>query len=91
MTHDEMIEIIEALRGGKSVQYRLHGSTRWFDGTPGALPNFGTFEYRVKPVPRVLWVNYSDSDVICAAYPTEQLASYTSHGVIPSKFVEVVE
>ena len=94
MTHDEMIEIVNAIRDGKTVQYRLKGCVDhwWTDSVHGALPNFGTFDYRAKPVPMEIWVNvygpgshmsYSSRDAATRLRSVNCLRT--------AKFVEVVE
>ena len=94
MTHDEMIEFVNAIRDGKTVQYRLKGCVDhgWTDSVHGALPNFGTFDYRVKPMPRELWINPSDFGPLCiTAYRTDKSAMYATLAKKPVKFVEVIE
>ena len=60
MTHDEMIEVIQAHKEGKSIQWRLAGRGAWTDtGKPNW--NFDSKQYRVKPEPMTIWVNrYTD-------------------------------
>ncbi len=58
MTHDEMIEIIQAAAEGKVIEYRNRRlGPYWY---PVLLNkesfNFGIFEYRIKPVTHRGWV-----------------------------------
>lgn len=56
MTHNEMIEVIQAHRDGKTVQCRLQKHQEdWYDAEPDW--NFYDFDYRIKPEPREWWVN----------------------------------
>jgi hypothetical protein len=64
MSPDEMIEVIQAYKDGKVVQFRYKRiRDSWSDADPtGHLEwNFGDYDYRVKlapKVPREIWVNY---------------------------------
>ena len=53
MTIDKMIEVLQAARAGETIQYREVPYGDWFDN-PYAW-NFTTWEYRVKPKPRVIY------------------------------------
>lgn len=58
MTVDQMIEVLTAYKAGKKIQfYHVCG---WVDCNNPAF-DFISTKYRVKPEPRVIWVNeYAD-------------------------------
>jgi hypothetical protein len=62
MTHDEMIEVIQAHKDGKVIQIRMaNGGSEWMRNDAPQW-NFFSAEYRVKPVPKEYWlVPYIDS------------------------------
>jgi hypothetical protein len=63
MTHDEMIEVIQAHKDGKVIQFRgVVDRGDWLSkGTP-PLWNFDAVDYRIKPMPKEYWlVPYTDS------------------------------
>ena len=55
MTHDEMIEVIQAHKNGKVIQVRTAPSALW---CTTIVPNwnFGFLEFRVKPQPKEYWL-----------------------------------
>jgi hypothetical protein len=59
MTHDEMIEVIQAHKDGKVIQRRLRVALN-AEFTDRTLTNpymdFAAFEYRVKPEPIEYWL-----------------------------------
>jgi hypothetical protein len=65
MTHDEMIEVIQAHKDGKVIQRRLRVAigAEFTDRTrTNSYMDFATFDYRVKPIPKEYWlVPYTDS------------------------------
>lgn len=80
MTIDEQIEILQAIKAGKIIQWKRNCSTQWVDcGTMPAVPDFARFEYRIKPDPKTLevWINiYDDGGV--AMYTKKENAYYWS-------------
>lgn len=76
MTVDQMIEVLTAYKAGKKIQYLSHGV--WID-TDGPGWFFHKFDYRVKPEPKVIWVNeYADGSGM--AYLSEEQAKLLRHG-----------
>lgn len=56
MTHDEMIEVIQAHKEGKQIQFNHHRSgDSWGDTNP-PLWNFELNNYRAKPEPREFYI-----------------------------------
>lgn len=53
-TIDEAIEILQAMKEGKTLQIQVSGG--WTDRASTALPLFDNFTYRVKPEPVFDWV-----------------------------------
>lgn len=69
MTPDQIIEVVQAYKDGKTIQYRLHGTTDWRNGEP--IFNFFSNDYRVKPEPpeppkpREFWIHDPNSPYGC--------------------------
>lgn len=74
MKHNEMINVIQAHKDGKMIQYRLqnHNTGEWQD-TDNPMFNFGEFDYRIKPESQ--YRPYKDinefKDAICLKYNTQ--------------------
>ena len=69
MTHDEMIAVIAHHRDGGKVEYKHVENTDddyIFDPSPSF--DFVTFDYRIKPEPRSLWVVRYQSGNIAGTY-----------------------
>jgi hypothetical protein len=56
MTHDEMIEVIQAHKDGKAIQARLAGGGSEWKRNTAPQWNFLSAEYRVKPEPKEYWL-----------------------------------
>jgi len=60
VTHDEMIEVIQAHKEGKEIQCRLKDPSLdemgWLT-KGGDTFNFTDYIYRIKPEPKEIWVN----------------------------------
>lgn len=60
MTVDQMIEVLTAHRDGKKIEsrykFRPGGDTKWY-AFGGCDFDFRDYDYRVKPEPKVIWVN----------------------------------
>jgi hypothetical protein len=81
MTHDEMIEVIQAHKDGKVIQFRcIRDRGDWLSkGTP-PLWNFDAVDYRVKPMPKEYWlVPYKNT--------TGLTVFYTDPGSLPAGFM----
>ena len=99
MSIDDMIAVLQAAKAGKKTQIssRSDNPRKWFDMN---LPcnhmfNFVTYDYRVRPEPRTIWVNeYSHADTMTAHSSRDRAVSMTQ-GYSPNrlavKFVEVIE
>lgn len=66
MTVDQMIEVLTAYKAGKKIQFRGYGLLLWEDCINNEpLWNWTAYDYRVKPEPKVIWVNeYADGSGI---------------------------
>lgn len=56
MTTKEKIEVMQAYLDGKQIQFRefpLNGREKWMDLTGEPAWKWGTYEYRIKPEPRI--------------------------------------
>lgn len=95
MTHDEMIAVIQAHKEGKTVLFReiYRPSDSWAPVSDDPAWNFQLFLYRIKPEPRVIWVNeYSYSKTLyCYMSEAHAKNSGGSELIATSKFVEVIE
>lgn len=95
MTHDEMIAVIAAHRDGKVIELcERHSNT----GTGWQLCkkpiwDFFHYDYRIKPEPRVIWVNEYDGTLGMNQYNSEENARRAAdkHTARQVKFVEVLE
>lgn len=66
MTHDEMIEVIQAHKEGKAIERDdlLCVGTEWERMPRDGKFNFATFRYRVKPEPFECWAIVGKGDVV---------------------------
>jgi hypothetical protein len=46
--YDYMIEILTALKNGEGIQYLNENTNTWIDHDEYCLPNFDSYEYRIK-------------------------------------------
>jgi len=58
MNHDEMIEVIAHHKNGGEIEYRLKNDMTWKDA-PCPWWNFDDFDYRAKPEPMVIYVEFN--------------------------------
>ena len=58
---DYMIAVMQAFKGGKAIRFRDRGNSstdaNW-EAAPRPSWDLATFEYRVKPEPRRIWLNF---------------------------------
>jgi hypothetical protein len=84
----ELWPIIKAFSEGKAVQARIHATDPWDNPTH---PNFDpTLQWRIKPEPRVIWVNqyeYNHPSV----HDSEQKAIDEKRGVPGVKTIKFIE
>lgn len=68
MKTQEMIEVLHAYEAGKEIEYRLAGDTDWKDAN---IPvwNFFSYDYRVKPEPKLVPLDVTDDLVGKIIYP----------------------
>lgn len=85
-----MIEVLQAAKAGKKIQCKGIG-TEWLN-EPNPDWNFSRWTYRIKPEPRVIYVNeYPNS--FGAIHHTEEAAKReaSSNCTKQVKFIEVIE
>ena len=93
---DYMIATMQAAKEGKAIQRRhLHDTdARWRDA-PEPSWNWSTFDYRVKPAPRRIWLNWYPTigcrSSVC--YDTREEAAKFVYKEVSEQieFVEVVK
>lgn len=91
---DHMIAVLTAYKEGKTIQSRKRRHRDWRISTGGYfLWDFFTYEYRVKPEPRTIWVPILPEGQMGTCYaPSQESASNNfpwAHSF--AKFVEVIE
>ena len=92
MTLDQMIEVLTAYKAGKKIEVKGHGGVKWHKTSMSAW-DFVECDYRVKPEPKVLWVNeYKDGDGYGhATRKNAEEASRDQHTRIAVRYVEMPE
>ena len=80
MTIDEMIEVLQAYKDGKTVQIRRKGG--WHDMDFDSECIFGFVNYRVKPEPFECWVNQFSSGLAYGPWLTYEEAKKWATGSI---------
>lgn len=93
MTHDEIIAVVQAHKAGKTIQIgSKHEKALWYD-TANPTWNFAHFNFRVKPEPRIIYVNEYKTTQIIHAYHKEETAD--AHADIDriccTKYIEAIE
>ena len=66
-TIDEAIAVLQAMKEGKVIQYKISTDT-WIDREKSmakVMPNFAGNEYRVKPEPKKVWIVNADTADEC--------------------------
>ena len=86
MTHDEIIAVIQHHKNGGKVQYSCKNND--YDDVPDPTWNFAMFDYRAKPEPQVIYVDFNEDGMVMASN-TEQYQP--PFGRKLRKFVEVEE
>ena len=89
MTHDEMIEVIQAHKEGRVIQQQPHGLDYWETDTPDW--NFTTQDFRVKPEPREFEITVCPVNKRKCSCPINCEASCASMRVEKIKVREVIE
>lgn len=92
---DHMIAVLQAFKEGKAIQYwaRCNRGTdeNWGDA-PNPIWNWASYDYRVKPEPRRVWVNVYDDYMGFAHASREQADALAGiYRVECVEFVEVVK
>lgn len=96
MTVEQAIEILQAAKAGKKIEFREKETEHWYwyDYTSSINFNFQSFEYRIALEPKVIWVNeYSDGSLI-AHFDKEKVMQYPNWGSLRKravKYIEVIE
>ena len=69
MTHDEMIEVIQAHKDGKRIQCAMKNTETWVYATDVPSWNFAQLNYRIAREPRKCWLSFPPGGVpIVASY-----------------------
>jgi hypothetical protein len=82
MTHDEIIQVVQAHKEGKVIEFknRHSGVTNWWPVKARPIWNFNALAYRVKPEPKEYWlVPYKNT--------TGLTVFYTDPGSLPAGFM----
>lgn len=91
---DHMIAVLTAYKEGKTIQarHRDDEKTTWLQATEPCW-DWETYDYRVKPEPRIVWINeYANGIWGCANSSKQAVKNSTSDECIACrKFVEVLE
>lgn len=94
-TIDEAIEILEAMKAGKTIQIRVYDPIGWADRVKphcDKMPDFLRFTFRVKPEPIEFWVNaYPEGYGRLYTTKEEALKSSGTNYVQTIKLVEAEE
>ena len=92
-----MIAVMQAAKEGKEIQFRDRCNRgtddNWVDA-PSPIWNWATFDYRVKPEPRRVWVNQYPSGALADRnWRTQSEAEHAAmnSGTKQIEFVEVVK
>ena len=92
---DYMIEVMQAAKEGKAIQYWARcnrGTDENWRGAPNPIWNWVAYDYRVKPEPRRVWVNMYGNCMGSAHASREQAAADAVVGCVECvEFVEVVK
>lgn len=92
MTVDQMIEVLTAYKAGKKIEVKGHDGVKWHNTSLPAW-DFAECDYRVKPEPKVIWVNeYADGSGI--GYTSEAAAKAflgNHHKRVAVRYVEMPE
>lgn len=89
MTHQEMIDVIQAHKDDKVIEAE-HKNARHWEQCKEPNWNFHAFNYRVKPEPRRFWINVYPNTNIYMVHPSSQAAAEGSKGM-QGETIEVVE
>ena len=98
MTHDEMIEVIQAHKEGKEIEYKSNVTGEWCASGKPAW-DFQCFEYRIKatpPEPKTIWVNECGVGYADEVHESEDRAVVAGKGAsyvnrLAVKYQEVIE
>ncbi len=97
-TFDEMIVVIEAAKARKPIQIKAPGDTDWRDcglAFENFAPDFTSCEYRVKPMPQVVWLKRKPEPFCrteCGGMRTFYLWEQGGQNEIGfDKFIQVIE
>lgn len=66
MTVDQMIEVLQAHKNGKQIEYQNKNSNSWIECT-NPIWSFSQCNYRIKQEPRHFWVNIYPNQSACSA------------------------
>ncbi len=89
-TIQEQIAIMQAFADGKTIEYR-NALERW-EPIKDPLWNWTNFDYRIKPEPKVIWVNEYPSGRCHVCHETKIDAVHAQHaGAVAVHYIESPE
>ena len=97
MNIQDMIDVLQAAKAGKTIQYAPAGeynstsSTRWVNALR-PMWNFAEIDYRVKPEPREWTILVESSGTVrggAQGYRDGQVLTYGGHGLEPKMLTPV--
>jgi hypothetical protein len=91
MNHDQAIEALKAHKKGKAIQGRPRGSTGPWEDFSTPHFNFNAFEFRAKPEPRTLYINFYSNDEMPCAHTTVESAENGQGPEVSEVAVKFVE
>lgn len=76
MQIDKMIAVLQAHKEGKKLQCRFNDSAPSDEWSDSRAPSwqFDVMEYRVKPEPKEVWINYTSAGTVAGTYYDEDSA-----------------
>lgn len=90
MTIQEKIDAMTAFRDGKEIEFRIIDSGKWIESRE---PNwdFTSFEYRIKPEPRRIWINEYPDGLSAQLHPSQAAADNSAAKETRIRSIEFVE
>lgn len=86
----DYLPLVQALVEGKVIQWRSHAGN-WEDSRE-LSDAWGAENYRIKPEPKEIWINFYDSGYIGKPHSTQSEAYDARDGKVVTKhFREVIE
>lgn len=90
MTDEEILLIVEGRIKGRVVQFRRIEQINWEDCLTDHIWNFHDLKYRLKPLPRIFYINIDINNKPIGVYRTPQSAFFM-RTVAFSETIKVIE